>query len=585
RGNVINLGAGNYSYPLAFEVTQGGKVYNNTFVGVQYAAFLGWLHANPPLISNPKNNSMDMSNNEFYNNIFYGTVIVGIAKGVTYTYRNGTKATITHDEIWDDNYFSNNIFYTPYDTKKIRVFYYSGTITYNASVAPYGRYSSNLSQTELNITESNFATQWEGRANITNDMYANPQFVNGTWNSATNYGDYRLQSSSPALASGRIIPEWKYDMDNKLIPQGIAPDRGAYQKNTSGGVADIIKPELKTATAKDAQTIILTFSEALDKASAENAGNYTIGSSVQVMQASLSSAGTQVTLMTSQHEAGMTYTVAANNIKDLAGNVIASQSNFATYTVKQTTVDNSHKLVIQTASGSAAPDLPVHGPEKAIDGKCAQDGDPDSRWAAEQMPQHITFDLGSMQNISKTRFSFFKWNEGRIYRYSIQVSADNTNWKEVVAEASSIQEEWTENIFDEQQARYVRLQFIDSNHSTPEWTGYAGLWEAEVWGKTGQTTGTEEKNDMLPKEFSLEQNYPNPFNPSTKISFSLPVASNVKLTIFNSIGEVVRELTNNHFEAGSHQMEFNASGLASGIYLYRIETASFTQTKKMMLMK
>ena len=96
---------------------------------------------------------------------------------------------------------------------------------------------------------------------------------------------------------------------------------------------------------------------------------------------------------------------------------------------------------------------------------------------------------------------------------------------------------------------------------------------------------------VLPSKFELSQNYPNPFNPSTKISFSLPSASKVKLQIFNTLGEKVATLVDETRSAGVHSFEWNASNLASGVYLYRINVESisdskkFSSVKKMILMK
>lgn len=88
-----------------------------------------------------------------------------------------------------------------------------------------------------------------------------------------------------------------------------------------------------------------------------------------------------------------------------------------------------------------------------------------------------------------------------------------------------------------------------------------------------------------PTAFRLEQNYPNPFNPSTTIKFALPEASDVKLTVYNMLGQRVNTLINNKMTAGFHSVPFDASNLASGMYIYRIEAAAFTSTKKMMLIK
>ncbi len=83
----------------------------------------------------------------------------------------------------------------------------------------------------------------------------------------------------------------------------------------------------------------------------------------------------------------------------------------------------------------------------------------------------------------------------------------------------------------------------------------------------------------------LFQNHPNPFNPTTKISFSLSALSNVKISVYNILGEKVAELINNKMEAGNHSVNYNASELTSGVYIYRIDTPNYTKSMKMILMK
>jgi hypothetical protein len=102
---------------------------------------------------------------------------------------------------------------------------------------------------------------------------------------------------------------------------------------------------------------------------------------------------------------------------------------------------------------------------------------------------------------------------------------------------------------------------------------------------TFEYSSSVEVDGVTPAEFSLKQNYPNPFNPTTKIGFTLPSESNVKISIYNLIGQKITEIVNSRFNAGNYSVDFNAADLSSGIYLYKIEAGSFTSVKKMQLMK
>jgi hypothetical protein len=87
------------------------------------------------------------------------------------------------------------------------------------------------------------------------------------------------------------------------------------------------------------------------------------------------------------------------------------------------------------------------------------------------------------------------------------------------------------------------------------------------------------------EQFSLQQNYPNPFNPVTKITFSLPEKSAVKLTIYNALGSKVKELVNENMDAGFHEIQFDANELSSGIYFTRLQSKKFNKTIKMLLLR
>jgi photosystem II stability/assembly factor-like uncharacterized protein len=88
-----------------------------------------------------------------------------------------------------------------------------------------------------------------------------------------------------------------------------------------------------------------------------------------------------------------------------------------------------------------------------------------------------------------------------------------------------------------------------------------------------------------PVEYALAQNYPNPFNPSTRIEFTLPNNEMVNVSVYSSLGEKVTELVNGELTAGQHSVDFNAQGLASGIYIVKMNAGNFTDTRKMSLMK
>lgn len=103
--------------------------------------------------------------------------------------------------------------------------------------------------------------------------------------------------------------------------------------------------------------------------------------------------------------------------------------------------------------------------------------------------------------------------------------------------------------------------------------------------KFESTTGVEESKNTLPGTFSLGQNYPNPFNPSTVISYNLPTGENVRLELYNALGQKLQTLINEKQSAGIHSFNFVPKNLVSGVYLYRLTAGQASITKKMILMK
>ncbi len=99
------------------------------------------------------------------------------------------------------------------------------------------------------------------------------------------------------------------------------------------------------------------------------------------------------------------------------------------------------------------------------------------------------------------------------------------------------------------------------------------------------TVTENDQTSFRPDAFKLEQNFPNPFNPATTISFDLPVQTYVSLKIYNIIGQEVTTIVNEDMTAGSYSRIWNASSMSSGIYFYRLQTKSFTDTRKLILLK
>lgn len=112
-----------------------------------------------------------------------------------------------------------------------------------------------------------------------------------------------------------------------------------------------------------------------------------------------------------------------------------------------------------------------------------------------------------------------------------------------------------------------------------------GAFETKLLAKSFDEDITTENQENIPESFGLSQNFPNPFNPSTTIRYTLPENSDVSLRVYDITGSQVAELINNAQNAGTYEITFNASKLASGTYIYILKAKDFTETRKMILLK
>gem|GEM_PF-173882 len=171
------------------------------------------------------------------------------------------------------------------------------------------------------------------------------------------------------------------------------------------------------------------------------------------------------------------------------------------------------------------------------------------------------------------RFVWSKADRASTYRFQL---SNTSGFESVLKDSSGFVIQTLENVpLPENTTLFWRVQ---ANNKAG-----AGAWSAVQEIKTSIATSIE--SEALPKNYAMDQNYPNPFNPSTTIKYALPKAERVSITVFNMIGQKVAVLVDKRQEAGFHSITFNASNLASGMYIYRIKAGSFSQIKKLTLIK
>ena len=163
-----------------------------------------------------------------------------------------------------------------------------------------------------------------------------------------------------------------------------------------------------------------------------------------------------------------------------------------------------------------------------------------------------------------------KINSHGSYQQVIELSAETSNQK---------------NIIPPGQSAFINMQGYPGPHTSDQWDLHSN-WEYKDM-NFEQVTPDDilNRNQLTASEFQLIQNYPNPFNAGTIIRFDIPKSTNVKLTIFNMVGQEVKTLVNGFKKEGSYDIKCNLSDLSSGVYFYKIEAQEFSMVKKMILIK
>ena len=146
------------------------------------------------------------------------------------------------------------------------------------------------------------------------------------------------------------------------------------------------------------------------------------------------------------------------------------------------------------------------------------------------------------------------------------------------------------SIISSNQFGYAKIKFTPTASNTP-YTGELTINNSDstmkiaLNGMCGQINGITPVSGEIPREYSLSQNYPNPFNPVTNIKFSVPLAGFVKLAVYDIMGREVNTLVSQTLKPGVYLADWNASMITSGVYFYKLTAGSFSETKRMILVK
>jgi hypothetical protein len=145
---------------------------------------------------------------------------------------------------------------------------------------------------------------------------------------------------------------------------------------------------------------------------------------------------------------------------------------------------------------------------------------------------------------------------------------------------------------------WIKIGFVEGHGTTTEIQSYtfvdkglaSGIYnyrikQVDFGGSFKYYNLSQEIEIVLPNTYALSQNYPNPFNPTTKIKYSVLADGFVNIAVYNVLGGKVSEIVNSIQKAGNYEVTFDASNLASGMYIYRMESGNYVSVKKMMILK
>jgi hypothetical protein len=182
---------------------------------------------------------------------------------------------------------------------------------------------------------------------------------------------------------------------------------------------------------------------------------------------------------------------------------------------------------------------------------------------------------GGAEPLMPNTLETIRWNAAGINNVRIEYTTnDGMNW-EFISSTPALSDSFVWRVPDVQ-SDSCRIRVTDLDNRFP--------------GDMSDTTfvigsPTHVEDEYTPTAFTVSNPYPNPFNPSTTIDYALPRDSHVRMTVYNAMGQQVTELVDDRQAAGRYTVQWNAAGMSSGVYFYRIEAGEFRDTGKMLLMK
>lgn len=227
------------------------------------------------------------------------------------------------------------------------------------------------------------------------------------------------------------------------------------------------------------------------------------------------------------------------------------------------------------------------------------DTNPHEGAVAVLVPEDWTFDSGTYDSEVGVGNLILDPNEAPVYGNldSVLAPPDGMKWVRLLSDAAytndaNVTHEATVNFTVGSTTGEFGIGYMVTKNSADLLDGLnmADVDSDDAWADTSMnhmvTVGaTDVEDNLIVSEYYLDQNFPNPFNPATSISFTLLKQEHAKLSVYNVLGKEVAVIVNKVLSAGNNTFKFDASSLSSGTYIYKLETGSFVQARKMILMK